>query len=39
VLDINIETWLPLISDITFKTEYFELTPEDGELFRDGFLE
>ena len=31
--------WYDLLEPVTFKTEFFSLTPKDGELFRDGYLE
>lgn len=33
VLDINMEEWYDLITNETFRTEYFELTPEHAKTF------
>jgi hypothetical protein len=38
VLDINIESWYPLIEDFTFPTEFVPITPADGQLFVDSYL-
>jgi hypothetical protein len=38
VLDINIETWYPLITEHTFATEFVAMTPADGQLFVDSYL-
>lgn len=38
VLDINIESWYPLIADYTFPTEFVPMTPSDGQLFVDSYL-
>ena len=38
VLDINIESWLPLIEEFTFATEFVPLSPGSGQLFVDSYL-
>ena len=38
VLDINIESWYPLIADFTFPTEFVPMTQADGQLFVDSYL-
>eukprot|EP00854_Cymbomonas_tetramitiformis_P002288 gene2288-3007_t len=39
VLDINLEEWIHLIPEYTFKTELMPITPEDADIFVQSYLE
>lgn len=38
VLDVNIESWYPLIREHTFATEFHPISLDDGQLFIDSYL-